>query len=137
MDTLDVVIENVYCDKVRLNQVLLNLLSNAVKFTPPGGTVSVRIAQLDSSSEETGLYEFRVKDTGIGMSREFAERIFIPFERERSSAVGKIQGTGLGMPIAKPMFMSDLRETPRYSVSKILPSVEITTTLHGINFPLA
>lgn len=55
MDTLDVVIENVYCDKVRLNQVLLNLLSNAVKFTPPGGTVSVRIAQLESSSEETGL----------------------------------------------------------------------------------
>ena len=55
MDTLDVVNENVLCDKVRLNQVLLNLLSNAVKFTPPGGTVSVRIAQLESSSEETGL----------------------------------------------------------------------------------
>ena len=101
MDTLDVVNEDVYCDKVRLNQVLLNLLSNAVKFTAPGGTVSVRVTQLDSKSEETGLYEFRVKDTGIGMSREFAERIFNPFERERNSTVSKIQGTGLGMSIAK------------------------------------
>lgn len=101
MDTLDVVNENVYCDKVRLNQVLLNLLSNAVKFTPPGGTVSVRISQLESRSEEMGFYEFRVKDTGIGMSKEFAERIFNPFERERNSTVSKIQGTGLGMSIAK------------------------------------
>lgn len=101
MDTLDVVNENVYCDKVRLNQVLLNLLSNAVKFTPPGGTVSVRVTQLESKSEETGLYEFRVKDTGIGMSQEFAERIFNPFERERTSTVSRIQGTGLGMAIAK------------------------------------
>ena len=101
MDTLDVVNENVLCDKVRLNQVLLNLLSNAVKFTPPGGTVSVRVTQLESSSEETGLYEFRVKDTGIGMSRDFAERIFNPFEREHNSTVSKIQGTGLGMSIAK------------------------------------
>ena len=101
MDTLDVVNENVLCDKVRLNQVLLNLLSNAVKFTPPGGTVSVRVTQLDSSSEDTGLYEFRVKDTGIGMSKEFAERIFNPFEREYTSTVSKTQGTGLGMSIAK------------------------------------
>ncbi|MGN1338791.1 MAG: response regulator [Oscillospiraceae bacterium] len=101
MDTLDVVNEDVYCDKIRLNQVLLNLLSNAVKFTPPGGTVSVRVAQLKSTSEETGLYEFRIKDTGIGMSKEFAERIFNPFERERTSTVSKIQGTGLGMSIAK------------------------------------
>ena len=101
MDTLDVVNENVYCDKVRLNQVLLNLLSNAVKFTPPGGTVSVRVSQIENKSEETGLYEFRVKDTGIGMSKEFAERIFNPFERERTSTVSRIQGTGLGMSIAK------------------------------------
>ena len=101
MDTLDVVNEDVYCDKLRLNQMLLNLLSNAVKFTPTGGTISVRVAQLESSSDETGLYEFRVKDTGIGMSKEFAERIFNPFERERTSTVSKIQGTGLGMSITK------------------------------------
>ena len=101
MDTLDVVDEDVFCDKTRLNQVLLNLLSNAVKFTPPGGTVSVRIAQLPNAPEGKGLYEIKVKDTGIGMSREFAEHIFEPFEREHTSTVSKIQGTGLGMAISK------------------------------------
>ena len=101
MDTMDVTDEDVYCDKTRLNQVLLNLLSNAVKFTPPGGTVSVRIKQIHNAPEGRGLYEIRIKDTGIGMSREFAERIFEPFERERNSTVSKIQGTGLGMAISK------------------------------------
>lgn len=101
MDTMDVTDEDVYCDKIRLNQVLLNLLSNAIKFTPPGGTVSVRVSQLHSALEGKGRYELRVKDTGIGMSSEFAERIFNPFERERTSTVSKIQGTGLGMSISK------------------------------------
>ena len=101
MDVIDVTDEDIYCDKTRLNQVLLNLLSNAIKFTMPGGTVSVRIAQLSNVSAEKGLYEIRVKDNGIGMSQEFAERIFEPFERERSSTVSRIQGTGLGMSITK------------------------------------
>ena len=101
MDTLDVVDEDVFCDKIRLNQVLLNLLSNAIKFTPPGGAVSVRVAQIHNAPEGKGLYELRVKDTGIGMSPEFAERIFEPFERERNSTVSRIQGTGLGMAISK------------------------------------
>ena len=101
MDTMDVVDEDVYCDKIRLNQVLLNLLSNAIKFTAPGGTVSLRVSQLCHSAEGKARYELRVKDTGIGMSREFADRIFDPFERERTSTVSRIQGTGLGMSIAK------------------------------------
>ena len=101
MDIMDVTDEDVYCDKTRLNQVLLNLLSNAIKFTPPGGTISVRVAQLHNPPEGKGLYEIRVKDTGIGMSPEFAARIFEPFERERTSTVSKIQGTGLGMAISK------------------------------------
>ncbi|MDD6040067.1 MAG: response regulator [Clostridia bacterium] len=101
MDTMDVIDEDVFCDKTRLNQVLLNLLSNAIKFTPPGGVVSVRLAQLPNAPRGKGLYEIRVKDSGIGMSREFAQRIFEPFERERTSTVSKIQGTGLGMAIAK------------------------------------
>ncbi|MGN0413206.1 MAG: response regulator [Lachnospiraceae bacterium] len=101
MDVLDVTDEDVLCDKTRLNQVLLNLLSNAVKFTPPGGTVSIRIAQMPGAPQGKGLYEIRVKDTGIGMSQEFAEKIFEPFERERSSTVSRIQGTGLGMSISK------------------------------------
>ena len=101
MDVMDVTDEDVYCDKTRLNQVLLNLLSNAIKFTNPGGTVSVRIAQLPNGGEGKGLFEIRVKDTGIGMSQEFARKIFDPFERERTSTVSKIQGTGLGMAISK------------------------------------
>ena len=101
MDTMDVIDEDVFCDKIRLNQVLLNLLSNAIKFTAPGGTVSVRVSQLQQAPQGKGRYEVRVKDTGIGMSREFAERIFDPFERERTSTVSKIQGTGLGMAISK------------------------------------
>ena len=101
MDILDVTDEDVVCDKTRLNQVLLNLLSNAIKFTPSNGTVSVRVAQLPGAPEGKGLYEIRVKDTGIGMSQEFAARIFEPFERERTSTVSKIQGTGLGMSISK------------------------------------
>lgn len=101
MDVMDVTNEDVYCDKTRLNQVLLNLLSNAIKFTPPGGTVSVRLKQLCSPASGKGLYEIRVKDSGIGMSQEFAAKIFDPFERERTSTVSQIQGTGLGMAITK------------------------------------
>ena len=101
MDILDVTDEDVFCDKTRLNQVLLNLLSNAIKFTPPCGTVSVRVTQFPNAPEGKGRYEIRVKDNGIGMSPEFAARIFEPFERERTSTVSKIQGTGLGMAISK------------------------------------
>ena len=101
MDVMDVTDEDVFCDKTRLNQVLLNLLSNTIKFTPAGGTVSVRVAQLPGAPKGKGLYEIRVKDTGIGMSKEFAKKIFEPFEREHTSTVSKIQGTGLGMAISK------------------------------------
>ena len=101
MDAMDVTDEDVYCDKTRLNQVLLNLLSNAIKFTPAGGTVSVRLRQLPGTRKDREQYEIRVKDNGIGMSPEFAKKIFDPFERERSSTVSQIQGTGLGMAITK------------------------------------
>ena len=101
MDAMDVTDENVYCDKTRLNQILLNLLSNAIKFTPAGGTVSVRVRQLAGQVRGCGQYEFRIKDNGIGMSPEFAKKIFEPFERERTSTVSRIQGTGLGMAITK------------------------------------
>ena len=101
MDAMDVTDEDVYCDKTRLNQILLNLLSNAIKFTPAGGTVSVRVRQLAGKVHGCGQYEFRIKDNGIGMSQEFAQKIFEPFERERTSTVSGIQGTGLGMAITK------------------------------------
>ncbi|MCI7796108.1 MAG: response regulator [Lachnospiraceae bacterium] len=99
IDTADVFNEDIICDKLRLNQILLNLLSNAMKFTEPGGTVSLRIIQTQDAPEGYAGYEFRVKDTGIGMSREFQKHIFEAFTQERSSTVSGIQGTGLGMAI--------------------------------------
>ena len=78
MDAMDVTNEDVYCDKTRLNQVLLNLLSNAIKFTPAGGTVSVRLKQYPGLQRGSELYEIRVKDNGIGMSQEFVQKIFSP-----------------------------------------------------------
>ncbi len=101
MDTLDVADEEIYCDKLHVNQILLNLLSNAIKFTPAGGSISLTIRQKAGAPTGYGAYEIRVKDTGIGMSPEFAEHIFEPFERERTSTVSGIQGTGLGMAITK------------------------------------
>ncbi len=101
MDTLDVIDENIYCDKLHVNQVLLNLLSNAIKFTPAGGSVSLMIRQKQGAPKGYGSYEIRVRDTGIGMSEEFAKHIFEPFERERTSTISGIQGTGLGMAITK------------------------------------
>ncbi len=101
MDTIDVVDEDIYCDKLHLNQVLLNILSNAIKFTPSGGSVSLTIRQGRSAPKGYGSYEIRIKDTGIGMAPEFLEKVFEPFERERTSTVSGIQGTGLGLPIAK------------------------------------
>ena len=101
IDTMDVVDEDIITDPLRLNQVLLNILSNAIKFTPTGGMVSIRIAQKPGAPKGCGNYEFRIKDNGIGMSPEFAKKIFEPFERERTSTVSRIQGTGLGMAITK------------------------------------
>ena len=101
MDTVDVTDEDIFCDKLHINQVLLNLLSNAIKFTPEGGTVSVTMRQLPDAPKGYGAYEIRVKDTGIGMSQDFVQHIFEPFERERTSTISGIQGTGLGMAITK------------------------------------
>ena len=101
IDTLDVKHEDIIMDKLRLNQVLLNILSNAIKFTPAGGTISVRVIEKPSPAENIANFEFRIKDNGIGMSEEFQKTIFDAFSRERTSTVSGIQGTGLGMTIAK------------------------------------
>ena len=94
--------ENVLCDSVRLNQVLLNLLSNATKFTPEEGRIDVHLYQEESpQGEEYVRTHFIVEDTGIGMSEEFQRKIFDSFERENSDQVAKIMGTGLGMSITK------------------------------------
>ena len=101
IDTLDVANETIICDKLRLNQVLLNILSNAMKYTKPGGMVSVRVIQKAEAPDGYATYEFSIKDTGIGMSREFLKHVFEPFEREQTSTVSGIQGTGLGLAITK------------------------------------
>lgn len=101
IDTVDVIHEDIICDKLRLNQILLNLISNAVKFTKPGGTLSIRVIEKDGAPNGYASYMFRVKDTGIGMSKEFQKHIFEAFTREQTSTVSGIQGTGLGMAITK------------------------------------
>ncbi len=101
IDAVDVVDEEIYCDKLRLNQVLLNLLSNSVKYTTAGGTVSMIITEKPNKIAGYATYEFTIKDTGVGMSKEFVEHIFEPFEREENSTISGIQGTGLGMAITK------------------------------------
>lgn len=87
-------------DSLRLNQILINLLSNAIKFTPAGGAVRVEIRQIQKKNERVRL-RFTVSDTGIGMSEEFIERIFLPFEQEDAVTSRKFGGTGLGMSICK------------------------------------
>lgn len=103
---LDVVVGNVdretmVGDAMRISQVLLNLVGNAIKYTPAGGSVRVVVAELPAETSTRRLIRFVVEDNGIGMSQEFASRIFDPFERERNSTTSKVEGTGLGMSITK------------------------------------
>ena len=100
-DTANVTATWVQSDEHRLNRVLLNLISNAYKFTPAGGSITVTLAQLPNAPEGRAAFELRVKDTGIGMTKEVAKKVFNAFERERTSTVSGIQGTGLGMAITK------------------------------------
>lgn len=94
--------EDVYCDSVRLNQVLLNFLSNAIKFTPEGGYIEISLYEEPSPIGDTYVrVHIKVKDNGIGMSDEFKKTIFEAFTREDSKRVQKTEGTGLGMAITK------------------------------------
>ena len=91
----------VWCDGKNLNRVMLNIISNAYKFTPEGGHITASLFEAGSGENGYGSYEIRVQDSGIGMSKEFAEKIFTAFERERTSTVSGVEGTGLGMSITK------------------------------------
>ncbi|MCI9216860.1 ATP-binding protein [Lachnospiraceae bacterium 42-17] len=93
--------ENVYVDEAKLHRVLLNLVGNAVKFTPAGGEIFIRLMEKPQENPEYGRYVISVRDTGIGMSSEFLPHVFEPFEREETSTVSRVEGTGLGMPITK------------------------------------
>ena len=98
----DISTENVLCDSVRLNQVLLNLLSNAIKFTPEGGEIHMALYE-EASPKGDGFVRIHieVRDTGIGMSQDFQKHIFDSFAREDSARVHRTEGTGLGMAITK------------------------------------
>lgn len=101
VDTIDVRDEELVFDPLRLDQVLINILSNAVKFTPSGGKVDFTIRQRSSQKEGFARFDFVIRDTGIGMSEGFIKHIFDPFEREQTSTISGIEGTGLGMTITK------------------------------------
>lgn len=88
-------------DETRIQQIFTNLISNSIKYTPVGGKISVIISEKAVNRPHMGCYEFIFEDNGVGMEPEFLNRIFEPFERERKSYIGKIQGTGLGMTIAR------------------------------------
>jgi len=93
--------EHVIGDSLRLQQIFMNILSNAVKYTPEGGKIELEINEKPAHSYSYGCYEFIFRDNGIGMSKEFQEKLFEPFSRAENSLVSKIEGTGLGMTIAR------------------------------------
>ena len=144
MDIANITNEDIYCDKLRLNQILLNLLSNAIKFTPNKGTITLKVTQKSTTKNGYGVYEFRVKDTGIGMSPEYLKEVFEPFTRERNSTVSGIQGTGLGMSIAKSFVdmmgghisvKSKLNEGTEFIVTlkfKLQETNKVETTINNI-----
>ena len=101
VDIKDVEHELVIGDSLRIQQVFVNLMSNAIKYTPDGGRIKLSIREIPCKQLKTGCYEFVFADNGIGMSPEFLEHVFEPFARAEDGRTSKVQGTGLGMPIAK------------------------------------
>ena len=96
--------EDTLCtDKLRLNQIFTNLLSNAIKYTEEGGSVDIDTWEEESEKEGCVKLIFKIKDTGIGMSKEFIEKMYLPFSRATDSRVNSIEGTGLGLAITKQM----------------------------------
>ena len=98
---VDIINKNIICDKFRLKQAILNILSNAEKFTPENGTITFSVKQLGDLGTGTGKYEFRIKDTGVGMNKETLETIYNPFIKKNSFIKPANTGSGLGMVITK------------------------------------
>ena len=95
--------EFLFADKLRINQIFINILSNALKYTPKGGRVCVNMNEEPSETPESITLNYTVTDTGIGMSKEFMEKMYEPFVRQTDSRINTIQGTGLGLAITKQM----------------------------------
>ena len=93
--------EAVCGDSLRIQQIFVNLMSNAVKYTPDGGNITLTIKEKPNGFSELGCYEFSIEDNGIGMTPEFQKIMFEPFSRADDHRTTKVQGTGLGMAIAR------------------------------------
>ena len=96
----NIIHENVITDSLRMQQVFINILGNSIKYTPDGGEISLTVSE-EHVSANRSLYSFTVKDNGIGMSKEFQEKLFQPFAREQDDHETEVKGTGLGMSITK------------------------------------
>ena len=97
----DIEIEQFYGDELRIKQVYANIITNAIKYTKDEGSITVTISE--KVSDSSCLLSFICRDNGIGMSKDFLSRIFLPFERVNNSTVSKIEGSGLGMSIVKSL----------------------------------
>lgn len=120
--------EHVIGDTLRIHQILLNIISNAIKFTPAGGNVALKICEMPLQYSGYGTYQFIICDTGIGMSEDFLEKIFEPFERVQTSTNSKIEGTGLGMAITKNII--DMMNGQIIIQSELEKGTTFTVTLH-------
>ena len=94
---------NILCDGTKIREIYVNLVSNAMKYTPRGGNVTITVEELPCEKEGYMKVKSEIKDTGIGMSKEYLPTLFEPFSREQNTTTGRIGGTGLGMPIVKKM----------------------------------
>ena len=94
---------NILCDGTKIREIYVNLVSNAMKYTPRGGNVTITVEELPCEKEGYIKVKSEIKDTGIGMSKEYLPTLFEPFSREQNTTTGRIGGTGLGMPIVKKM----------------------------------
>ena len=94
---------NILCDGTKIREIYVNLVSNAIKYTPRGGNVTITVEELPCKREGYMKVKSEIKDTGIGMSKEYLPTLFEPFSRERNTTTGRVRGTGLGMPIVKKM----------------------------------
>lgn len=128
IESIGVVDENVFCDILKLNQIILNCVGNSIKYTPAGGKIDFKIIQISSQKNGYASYDFKICDNGIGMSDEFIAKIFTPFERERNTTISGIQGTGLGMSIVKGLV--EMMGGQISIRSKIKEGTEVTISLN-------
>lgn len=101
--SLNVVHDQILCDKTKMEEIILNVVSNSIKYTNPHGKITVSIDELDSEDEKNENYKVVVEDNGIGMSQDYLPHIFEEFSREHTSTETRVAGTGLGLPIVKSL----------------------------------